>query len=357
MTKRINRNVSLNESYFTPVSDDNIDEEAGIIRGVKVIGNESKNNRKYSEAARKKALPLYEGATVNLDHPDRKTPNAERKFMEGVGVLRDVEYRDDGNYADLHYFKSHPSAALLVERARKDKKNFGLSHNARGTCLRTKQGEICESIDEVNSVDVVTRPATTEGLFESESPDNAKERVMRKISLKQLVESFGSADEKGRVSLLEDAAILDREVELEEGEESVKSGFGAALSELHESEDTDGISKLLAAQKVLKEGVEKPVEEPANPDLKVLQEQVEKLTQERDRMKLEREIETLCESESFKAEEIHVETLMLLESTEKRIKLIESWKQAGRPDRSGRKQRLENLPSYEEARAKLPTLK
>lgn len=345
--------VELTEEWHTPILEENLrDADSGIIRNVKIIGKVSKNGRTYSDEALKEAVPLYEGIQVNIDHPSKDAVKRDRGFMEQVGVLRDVRWTPDGDFGDLHLFENHTATPLVIERAKKDKNGFGLSHHAEGTCVRTRGGEVCESIDAAHSVDIVGKPATTRGLFESEDSDIPEEKTMKKFTLKELVESHGSADEKERVSLLEDASILDREVELEEDSASVKSGFGAVLSELHESGEDTEIGKLLAAEKVLKEGVQEP--EPKNTDeLKVLQEQVQQLKAKNERMELEKEISTLCESESFKPDEFQTDTLMLMESADKRLKLIESWKQAGRPKQSGRREQLEDLGSYDEELAKL----
>ena len=44
-----------------------IDRDAGIIRGVRVIGFESVNRRRYPKAVLEAAAKKYEGADVNLD--------------------------------------------------------------------------------------------------------------------------------------------------------------------------------------------------------------------------------------------------------------------------------------------------
>lgn len=353
MTTAIADKRQLTESYFTPMLEDNLrDADSGIIRNVKIVGKISKNGRTYTDAALQEAVPLYENAAVNIDHPDRKFAEKERGIMEQVGVLRDVRWTPDGDFGDLHLFESHAASKLIIERARKDRNGFGLSHNAEGTCVRTKQGEICESISDVRSVDIVGKPATTRGLFESEDPDEPEEKTMQKFSLKQLVESHGSADQKKHLALLEDAAVLDREVELEEP--SVKAGFGAALAGLHESNDSEGISKLLAAEAVIDNGL--PEQEPqpeTDATLESLQEEIRTLKEKNERMELEKEVQILCESEGFKAEDFHMKHLCLCESRTERVKLIDSWKQAGKPSRSGRKEQLENVGSYEEELAKL----
>lgn len=48
-----------------------VDRDSGVIRGVKLIGFESKNGRTYPPSVLKGAVHLYEGAKVNIDHPER----------------------------------------------------------------------------------------------------------------------------------------------------------------------------------------------------------------------------------------------------------------------------------------------
>lgn len=144
---------------------DKVDRERGVIAGVKVLGFESSNGRRYVESAVDAALGLYEDARVNIDH-ELKT-NA-RGFMEGVGVLRNVNRRPDGVYADLHLIQTHPATPIILEKAEKFPAKFGLSHSATGRTAYRDGKTIVEAIESVESVDIVDRPATTKGLFESE---------------------------------------------------------------------------------------------------------------------------------------------------------------------------------------------
>jgi hypothetical protein len=145
-----------------------VDREAGVIRGVKVLGRESRNGREYSDRALHEAAQLYEGIGVNLNHPDRKETNRERPVEAGFGWLAAARVEADGVYADLHYLRSHAQAAVLIEAAERNPKRFGLSHNAEGKVARRDGKTIVESIEKVRSVDVVQNPATNSGLFESE---------------------------------------------------------------------------------------------------------------------------------------------------------------------------------------------
>lgn len=58
---------------------------------------------------------------------------------------------------------------MICEAAERFPENFGLSHNAHVNWLVKDDGHrVCESINTVRSVDLVCRPATTNGIFESE---------------------------------------------------------------------------------------------------------------------------------------------------------------------------------------------
>lgn len=147
-----------------------VDREAGVIRNVKVLGRDSRNGRVYSDTALRQAARLYEGLGVNLNHPDRRETSIERPVQDGFGWLEGVRVGDDGVYGNLHYLKSHPHSAVIVEAAERNPRRFGLSHNAEGRVERRDGRTVVESIETVRSVDVVQNPATNRGLFESEEP-------------------------------------------------------------------------------------------------------------------------------------------------------------------------------------------
>ena len=144
-----------------------VDREAGVIRDVRILGRESQNGRTYSQHALEQACRLYQNVKVNIDPPDRSTPGAERKFEEGFGELRNCKVTTSGVYGDLHFPKSHPKTALVIEYAERFPRQFGLSHNAEGEVVQRNGDWVVESIEEVYSVDIVGCPATNAGLFES----------------------------------------------------------------------------------------------------------------------------------------------------------------------------------------------
>lgn len=156
-----------------------VDREKGVIFGVKVIGNDSKNRRTYPQPVLAKNRPLYERRSVNISHPSKENAADDRPFESLFGRLESVT-EDGGLRADLHFIKSHPLAEMVCEAAERFPENFGLSHNAHVDWLVKDDGHrVCESINSVRSVDVVCRPATTNGIFESEQMDPTQDTALQ----------------------------------------------------------------------------------------------------------------------------------------------------------------------------------
>ena len=141
-----------------------VDRENGIIRGVKIIGRESRNGREYTRRALQDAAGLYEGMRVNVGHVGRGEP---RKYEDRIGVLRNVRPTADAVFADFHYNRGHKLAEQLAWDAEHSPGNVGLSHDAEGRLSRRGGKVVVEAILSVRSVDLVADPATTTGLFES----------------------------------------------------------------------------------------------------------------------------------------------------------------------------------------------
>lgn len=138
--------------------------DAPMIKGVKVLGVESKNGRKYPVEVMRKALEKYDGAMVNIDHPKGDEP---RSYEDRFGRLVNPRLESDGIYADLSYNPKHPLAEGFAWWAANDPSAVGLSHNAQARTKLNREGvEEIEEIVEVTSVDLVAEPATTAGLME-----------------------------------------------------------------------------------------------------------------------------------------------------------------------------------------------
>lgn len=148
-----------------------VDREAGIIRGVRILGRSSRNGREYSDAALDQAARLYEGLGVNLNHREQLVSGTGRAIEEGFGWLEAIAVRADGVFGDLHYFRAHPQADVIVEAAERNPRRFGLSHHAEGHVAQRDGKSVVESIESVKSVDLVQNPATNQGLFESQDAE------------------------------------------------------------------------------------------------------------------------------------------------------------------------------------------
>lgn len=144
-----------------------VDLVKGIIPNVKIAGFKSPSHgREYDPAALKDALPLYESAAVNIDHTEVGTPPMAKRF----GFVKNARFvENDGVRGDIHFNPKHPMADHVMWLAEHAPGKLGMSHHAYGAVGRGGSGAlVVKKINRVKSVDIVTDPATTAGLFESE---------------------------------------------------------------------------------------------------------------------------------------------------------------------------------------------
>jgi len=145
-----------------------VDRERGIIRGVKILGLDSRNGRTYREDALLRAVGLYDGAKVNVNHA-KGAAVGPRDYQDRLGVIRGTVVRGgEGLFGDLHFNPKHALAEQLIWDAEHAPENVGFSHNVLARTSRAGQRLVVEAITKVESVDLVADPATTRGLFEAE---------------------------------------------------------------------------------------------------------------------------------------------------------------------------------------------
>jgi hypothetical protein len=146
-----------------------VDRENNTVRGLLLSGLQSKNNRTYLIEAYQDALPLYEGARCNIDHP---TPGEkEVPFARRFGVYRNVHLTPEGPRADLVYNPAHPMAPAFIWWAENCPEAVGLSHNADGEGQMNADGSVTVTkLHKIHSVDLVADPATSpRGLAEAQT--------------------------------------------------------------------------------------------------------------------------------------------------------------------------------------------
>ena len=174
-----------------------VDRRGGVIRGVKILGGESRNGRTYLAQALAEAARLYEEAKVNVNHP-KGNPLGARDYQDRIGVLRRVVARpEEGLFADFHFNPKHALAEQLIWDAEHMPQNVGFSHNVQARTARRGDRVVVEAITKVESVDLVADPATTRGLFES-TPD-VVEAGSTQSAKDQLKHAFIESDSGGSV--------------------------------------------------------------------------------------------------------------------------------------------------------------
>lgn len=142
-----------------------VDRDAGVIRGVRVCGASSANGNDYAAGSFGNCRQ-YEGRHVYLNHDHA---GRERSVADKLGWLENVRPDADGTpRGDFHILKSHPAAGSVLEAAERNPSLFGFSHVARCRYSPAPGGrKRVEAVEEVQSVDLVSTPATTGGFFES----------------------------------------------------------------------------------------------------------------------------------------------------------------------------------------------
>jgi hypothetical protein len=310
-----------------------VDRKRHIIFGVKIIGFESQNGRRYTPEALKEAIRLYEGVKVNIDHPEN--PDDSRSAYDRIGKLTNVRFREgQGLFGDLWLNPGHEIAESVFNAAEEMPDLYGLSHNAQGEGDKDDEGIfIIHKITEVRHVDLVADPATTlslseskmrpADLFEEDEKKDEKEETKEEYKEEDSKEEEGKDDLAAKVldALKEEEmsdedkakAILDmvkealsEENETQEAEEEPKSEEAEAQEEEDSKEEDD--SKADAKESKLAK---------ANKALAQLQEEVK-------RIKHETFVRRLCEASKLPVSKQLLEDLMQLNkaSAERHIKRL-----------------------------------
>jgi hypothetical protein len=163
-----------------------VDRQQGIIAGVKLLGTTSRKGREYPQEVLARALPLYEGMRVNIDHVE---PGQRRSLRDRIGLVKNVTLQPDGLYGDFHFNPMHPLAEQIAWDAENAPRNLGFSHDSRGSSRNQAGRVVVESIHKVLSVDLVANPASTSGLFESLEPEEKDPMDLSKLTIQELRES------------------------------------------------------------------------------------------------------------------------------------------------------------------------
>lgn len=328
-----------------------VDRDNGVIRGVKILGTESRNGRRYPKPVILAAASKYEGLKAYINHPARGSETIERKYEDWAGRYQNVRGEEvDGSfglYGDLKLRKgSGHYESLLADAEDPDfAKDFGISHVA--ICESDYEGEteVISEIVEALSGDIVTDPATNAGLFESKERNMATEAKpkTRKRSLAE-IRGLQPAGSIGAKLLMEmDEGMAEMQVEAPVGADA-DTLADAAVSDLIiavvKDKELDLSAKMSKIKAILKITEEEPAADPPSDgggesDPPAPTEESKKLA---DAMaKLARmESKTLLLESGREATEIRIKTLAAASEADRKA-LVESWpKQAENRGGSGR---------------------
>lgn len=204
-TKNLSEIVDLQES----VGSAQIDETAGIVRGVVILtGNKkSRNKTLYTDPALAEAVTRYEGAKMFLDHPKQGENN--RSIRDLGGHYENV--RRDGNFVrgDLHVLESFKSVIMPIAKSRM--KGVGLSIKDKGHGTEKDGIFLVEGFQTGNdySIDFVSEISVNNDLFEGHNNQEGGEDMnFKELSLdvlrKERPDLIESVQQEGKAGLLKD---------------------------------------------------------------------------------------------------------------------------------------------------------
>lgn len=239
-------------AYSKPAS---IDVEGGWLRGVKFCGIESANGRRYPKELLAANLSKYENRPVYFAHG-----KDERHFHEQAGQTRNPVLKDDGVYGDVKCLVKDPYVPKFLEAARDMSDTIGMSHSASGDGKMEGDTLVVTELNEVFSVDIVTSPATTRGLFESKLREGSQ---VKTVKLKKLLENAEGRFKGNRAKWakwLREEAMPDSPAmaaDVPEGadkspEEMLKAGFRGAIMAILDDDTLDLAAKVGQIKDILK---------------------------------------------------------------------------------------------------------
>ncbi|MBL9092414.1 MAG: hypothetical protein JNL96_14400 [Planctomycetaceae bacterium] len=144
-----------------------VDRAASTISGVKLMGIESKNRRRFTAQAMADAFRLSENAKINVNHNSRDL-SAPREYADRLGFVLSRTLEPDGIYGTVKINPKHPLAERLFWEAENAPHLCGFSPvYAPGKTSRSSDGWlIVETVAKVTSIDLVADPATANSLAE-----------------------------------------------------------------------------------------------------------------------------------------------------------------------------------------------
>lgn len=209
----------LNESVFKELKKSDLNKKENKINNISLLGAFSKNNRIYTQEALESAVQIFEGSPAFYIH-SQKDRNPRKEL---IGKFTDLKVKNSRVKGTLNVLEKESD--FIFDLADRMPELAGFSVNATVKYRKEGKQEIIEEFLRRKSVDLVTDPATVQGLFESQEKidDKNKEKdYMTEIEVKKIQESLVNQTEqiKNLTENLEKEKIASKKI-LEGAQEKV----------------------------------------------------------------------------------------------------------------------------------------
>ncbi len=171
---------------------------------VKICGIKSTNKREYPIHVLEKAIPLYEGQSVYLNHD---ISGKNRKYEDRVGFVKGVHAKQDGLYAkEMTLNPYHTFAEQLWWDWSQNTKSVGVSHEV---ICKDVAGVVSE-IKEVRSIDIVANPGSVKSFREEKENEEVLKDTRIDSLEKTLLECLNKLEvlEKDNIKLVSEVKEL-----------------------------------------------------------------------------------------------------------------------------------------------------
>lgn len=264
-----NKNKSLNEALKPgePFKVAGFDDDTLTIKNSVLVGSESANGYAFSDKALNDLVGLLEGAKCFLDHDMNLGPGEIRKFEDLYARVSNVRFDDQTRkvMGDIQLPPTKEVMENVFPKLKFFKNDVGNSIDALGSSEFMDEGEIVTDVFALNSLDMVTNPATTKDIFESNRSKKSNEEV-EPMDPKELKSKHPDVYEKvlaeGKAIALkeskqgDDIKVLTEQVTTLKTENSdLATKLDDAELKLKAQEDDKAVAKLLKESKLPEDAI------------------------------------------------------------------------------------------------------
>lgn len=224
---------TVTEEFAVVLGEAKLSEDKLIIKNSVILSRTSVNGRDYPDDVQEAAVPLFEGAKAFIDHPEPDKMHLPRNARDLLGEHRNVHFANGKTYSDIHLLNNDVVRGVILPIIEQKPHLCGNSVVVRiNQKFEKETGRYrVEKILAARSVDIVTEPATTKGIFESKESQNfgmedsmdwkdVTLEALKKERPELVEEILSSAKEKEKVATLEakvtelDTAVKERDTKL-----------------------------------------------------------------------------------------------------------------------------------------------